>query len=268
MLKVIQSIFRVLEKIFPWLAARIAFYIFYRPRRKKYLDFQEGFLSSADHSPKKNGLQWYHWTGKGKTVFFLHGWESNSSRWIHYVKALRKLDYNIYAVDAVAHGKSDGNRFAANISSELLKDQIDKIKPDIMVGHSVGAYTLGYLLSKVSSHRPEKLVLLAPNNSMLFIIHQFGDMINLGKKSRELLVRRIEKKSDVILADISTEDLLQSVSSEITLVHDIDDEILPFTHSQEITRAIPSIHFIQTKGLGHKLKEKELEKKIIDVITN
>ncbi len=105
-------------------AARLALYLFTTPRRGRLTEKQYDFLGTSfreELTVNSIPVMTYRWLGKGKTILLAHGWESNAARWQYLIEPLRKLDYNIIALDAPAHGKSGSKRFNAVLYADFIK---------------------------------------------------------------------------------------------------------------------------------------------------
>jgi pimeloyl-ACP methyl ester carboxylesterase len=68
-------------------------------------------------------------------LFFVHGWESNASRWENLLPYLKKSGSTIIAIDGPAH-LSSGKEFSIPICR--IHSYCRKFKPQYLIGHSLG----------------------------------------------------------------------------------------------------------------------------------
>ncbi|MDN3678696.1 alpha/beta hydrolase [Flavobacterium paronense] len=69
---------------------------------------------------------------------------------------LKPLGKTIIAIDAPAHGLSDGKEFNAPKYAEYLHVLIQKYQPKIIIGHSIGGAAIAYYLNKYQNTEIEK----------------------------------------------------------------------------------------------------------------
>ena len=104
---------RILEFMHPYLGMRLAAFFFARPFRYKLPKREIPVMTKAQKSSvhvKKLGKNvfCYHWSGKGPKIMLMHGWSGRATNFYLIIDALIRLDFDIYAFDAPAHGKSSG----------------------------------------------------------------------------------------------------------------------------------------------------------------
>ena len=51
---------------------------------------------------------------------------------------------------------------------------------------------------------------------------------------------------------LSVVELLRQLKLPMLLIHDRDDQEIPFEHSLQLSLAMPAAQFMQTSGLGHR----------------
>lgn len=123
--------------------------------------------------------------GEGKTVLFVHGFQSGKSIWLDYIKRLSS-DYHVVAFDLPAHGNSSylkGQSFDIETLVECLDSFVEKkgFSKFFLVGTSLG----GAIVASYAAKYPKKvckLVLLNPVG-----IKPDEDRLNIIKEHNEIL---------------------------------------------------------------------------------
>ncbi|NNE25889.1 MAG: alpha/beta hydrolase [Saprospiraceae bacterium] len=257
--------------ISPKFAARQAFKLFKTPRARKLTASEIKYLKSAqidNIQVKEHTIAVYHWKGTGPSILLVHGWESNSARWRLFIKMLQDLDYNIYALDAPAHGMSTGKYFTPLEYAEAIDLVVRKFKIQKILAHSVGAYATIIYASMM--HPPENLdylILKAPTGSFRRTTETYFDLLNFNLRLRKAYVALIESSYDKTIADFASFNLIKNVDIPGILIHDKTDRVLPIEDSHLIDRAWTNGKFIITEHFGHRMNQKGVIRLIRDLMT-
>lgn len=251
-------------------AASIAMSVFQTPRGKKLTPKQVEYLKShqkATINHKNETIPYYNWRAKGKNVLMLHGWESSSYRWKPYLKELNKLNINVFAIDAPAHGRSNGKRFSPTEYAKVIKAIVDKEKIDTIIGHSVGAYaTIIYASENDTPACLKNLVLLAPTGKLRDFMKQFFDFLKLNTKVRSAFEENFKLKYGQPLDYYDSDKLIEHVTVGGLLIHDKEDATLPFSDSMDIAKVWTKGRFVATQGYGHRLKGGFIKGVVLDFL--
>lgn len=256
----------LLSWIAPALSIRLSEYIFCKPHRRKVTPRQLKLMeqSQKDHFLVEGLKQTYfRWASKGKGILFLHGWESNSGRWAPLFSVLKNDNYNMSALDAPAHGQSEGSQFTAIRYAASIDKMVQVTKPKIIVAHSVGALAaLIYLNQYKSASQIEKVVLMAPTNHMMEVLKGYQKVLGMTDYSLKLLTDHFERKYQVSFDSMTGEKLSKTVKQKCLLIHDKDDDVINIKGSEAIAQSLEHVEFIATTGLGHKLISGKVYRKI------
>ncbi len=247
-------------------AAEKAFYLFCAPRKGKVLPDQASFLNKAKNGTIKVGtttIQTYQWVGGNDTVLLLHGWESNTFRWRNLIVELQKEEYNIFAMDAPAHGNSSGNQLNVPLYAECTQHVIEKYNPKYIIGHSVGGMTTIYNQYKYPNSRIEKIVSLGAPSELSEIMAHYKSMLNLNNRVMMGLDDYFIYKFGFRINEFSTTQFVREISKKGLLVHDELDQIAPFISSEKVHANWKDSKLIKTKGLGHSLHQDDVRDQII-----
>ena len=86
-------------------------------------------------------------------------------------------------MDAPAHGQSSGDRFHALKYAAAMYNVVEQYRPDVLIGHSVGAYSLSVLMKHYElSYKPKNLVLMAPPDTLDLITKNYFKLIGLSDR--------------------------------------------------------------------------------------
>ncbi|MDT7831795.1 alpha/beta hydrolase [Flavobacteriaceae bacterium S356] len=189
---------------------------------------------------------YYEKHGKGKPLFFLHGYTLSAQAWKPYVKDFYE-EYEVYLVDLNGHGKSDA--FSKKLSiKEVAKDlnaliqylQLDKIKA---VGFSFGGDIL-YQLALLNPTLIESMITIGAVGSWdVNNFKKYQEAFTFEKKDNFSWLKKYHKTDKKIKAlmeqfkhytvHVSNEEL-QSIQPEVLImVGDNDDGIA----IEEVARA-------------------------------
>ncbi|NNE15310.1 MAG: alpha/beta hydrolase [Saprospiraceae bacterium] len=251
-------------------AANAAMRVFQKPRGKKITSSNKAYLlkyKAGDLLVGSESIAYYNWPKTGKKILLLHGWESYSYRWRPYIKDLQKLNYNVFALDAPAHGLSSGKKFSPTAYADAIKSMVEKEKIELIIAHSVGAYAaIIYASENTTPRYLEDLILLAPTGKLQDFMNQFFDFLKLNDKVREGFRENFIRTYGHDLDYFDSDNLIKKVTCRGLLIHDKEDKTLPFKDSEDIAANWPIGKFIATKGFGHRLKGPFIKELILNYL--
>ncbi|WGK63666.1 alpha/beta fold hydrolase [Croceiramulus getboli] len=256
--KLIGSYFNSLSLVAPRKAGEQAFLLFSTPQKGRALPHQEPFLNAAKykrHAVKNLQIQSYHWPGSGPKVLLVHGWESNTYRWKALIEHLQQEDYDIYAFDAPAQGKSDGKLLNAVRYTHCLEQMVDDLQPEIIIGHSVGAMTTLYRQYLRPAPEIKQLVLLGPPGELQEIMADYQKICQLKPRVMRALEDYTQTTYGFSFDEFSAPAFAKAVTQQGLLIHDKHDPVTPISASRNIHAVWPESELIETEGLGHSLHD-------------
>jgi len=270
-IKTIGSIINVVSFISPRRAGKIALKLFSKPRKIKLKETEKDFLQTAfleDVDFEDVNIMTYRWLGKKETILLAHGWESNTVRWKDLIMELKSLDYNVVALDAPAHGNTNGRIFNAILYSECINVVAKKFKANIVIGHSVGGMAAAFFQKKYQLRSVNKLVLLGAPSNFVGVFSRYVDMMGynsrVSNKMNDLVYERFHEKPE----HFNAARFLEDTTIDGLLIHDRRDKIIPYNDAEDFKNFFKNSRLISTEGFGHRLRSKEVNKHIIDFITN
>jgi len=250
-------------------AAEQALLLFSTPRKGRVTENQSDFLDTAfkeELSYNENTIMTYRWLGNKQTVLLAHGWESNSARWKPLIKKLQNLNYNIIALDAPAHGDSNGKQFNALLYSKCINVVVKKFNPTVLVGHSVGGMATVFSYHAFQFTNIEKMILLGAPSELKDVFKRYVDMMRYNKSIENQINKIVFERFGRNIRDFSTAKFLSEVSFKGLIIHDEHDPIIPYSEAISINKSFKNSTLITTQHLGHSLKSDAVNTHIIDFI--
>ncbi len=250
-------------------AANKALSLFSKPRKGQISKTQAEFLeTSVKETLYYNSFEiiTYKWPGTKQTILMVHGWESNSGRWKPLVKHLKKKNYTIICLDAPAHGNSGSQYFNAILYSEFINVVAQTFKPDVIIGHSVGGMATVFFQHKYQLENLKKLVLLGAPSEFTGIFKNYTDMLNYNQRVIKQLNKIILKRFGALPESFSTARYITKIDTEGLIIHDEEDNIIPYNDALLINKNYKNSTLISTKGLGHSLNHKSVTLHISEFI--
>jgi pimeloyl-ACP methyl ester carboxylesterase len=260
----------ILAFLAPKYAQRFIFDTFSTPNAPKLQSKQIQYLRRAHNGYiylGDNKIQTYRWGTGNRKVLLVHGWASSSYRWRTLIKKLVEKDFSVYALDAPAHGLSEGKHFNVHYYEECLNVFQKKIG-DIyaVVGHSVGAFTLMYHMHENGSLEHAKTVLLASPGETSDFVLGMKKMLGLSSKSVDLLNTEALKRVGRSIEYYSAKRFYPALKGPLLIIHDADDIAVDVIHSDRLAQWLVNAEYQRTSGLGHHLRSSMIDGKIIDFI--
>ncbi|WP_179005367.1 alpha/beta fold hydrolase [Winogradskyella forsetii] len=252
-------------------AAKKAINLFASPRKGRYNDDQKRIIDSAffeDICYDNMEIATYRWVGKGKTVLLVHGWESNTARWEYILNDLKAQNYNIVALDAPAHGRSDGKQFNAVLYSEFINAVAKKFQPEVLIGHSVGGMSSVFCMYHYQLPSVKKMILLGAPAHFTGVFDRYKNMMGYNKRISSGLDSIVLKRFEKPVSYFSAANFTESIEAKGLVIHDKNDKIIPYEDGQLIASRYKNSEFISTTGFGHGLKDESLTPKIIQFIND
>ena len=250
-------------------ASKLALLLFSKPRKIKIKDTENDFLMTAFTeviNDKDLHIMTYRWLGKKETVLLAHGWESNSYRWKSLIQKLKALDYNIIALDAPAHGKSSGTKFNALLYSECIHRVAKKFNANIIIGHSVGGMATAFCMGTYTLPAVKKLVLLGAPSNFVGVFHRYMAMMGYNKRVSRAMDNLVLERFNHKPEHFSAARFIENSNTEILLIHDVKDKIIPYSDVEDFKHYNDSAKLISTEGFGHGLRHDDVNNHIIDFV--
>jgi len=263
----------VLNPIFPSLVGRICIWLFRSPREGKLAPIYESYLKKCDERKTLNTeagkIPTYLWNPNGKkTVLLIHGWESNSARWKLLIPKLLKQGLRIVSIDAPAHGASDLALFDIEKYAEFIQEAILHFRPHYLVAHSVGGATAVYHHVHFDFPPYEKLVLLGTPSLLTNMMDLLVRTLRLSPNATKSMYQYFEKKFKRSVYYHEGERFSESIKIPVLLVHDKEDDVIPYQDSERMHAALEQGELILTKGLDHSMQDEKVFDRIFSFLAD
>ncbi len=249
----VRTAFRTVGMIAPGVAARWAETIFCRPPRNEPRAIEEAFLATGTRQTVRSedqDLATWTW-GQGPIVVLTHGWGSRAGRFSTLARALVDARFRVVLFDAPAHGASMGSQASLPQFSRALRAVGDAVGPIYgLVGHSLGGAAVS--LAMRNGLPAERAVLLSPPADVILFSHAFAEHLRIPLRAHDAMRRNLENRLQIRWEELHVPTLARGMTVPALVVHDRDDQDVPFSHGDEIARAWPGAEFMATSGLGHR----------------
>jgi esterase/lipase len=258
--------------IAPKKATLLAYSLFSQPRKGKLNTTNlPAFLAEAEKETfDKNGqlFQTYLWKGDEKIIFLIHGWESNSARWKKLIPHLVETGHTIIAIDAPAHGLSEGKEFNVFQYAAYIDIVAEKYAPNYIIGHSIGGKTSIYYQATYQNPNIEKMVLLGAPSDFKVIFENYIKLLSLNRRMVALLHQHYWDYFQIKVEHFSAKHFASTITAKGFVIHDVEDKIVLYKEGEKIINHWKAAVLETTKGLGHSLQNKEVYKKIVDFLSD
>lgn len=239
----------------PPLGLKVALYHFtnVRPRRPYSLMVFPGPMKSQTLHYRQGHIVTYSWGEGDKVIYFVHGWESNSSCMAGFVTPLIQKGYKVVAFDMPAHGRSSKQATHLRDFADTLALVIAYYgEPFGMLAHSFGATAAVLLLHEKQHLLPKKLCLISPMQSLRSHLQVFNTITGLSEKMMDKLLIKLKKNYalETKYTDIST--LMNGLSISGLLIHDEHDQLIPVEVSDNLADVWRNAKYLKTQQLGHR----------------
>jgi pimeloyl-ACP methyl ester carboxylesterase len=266
-------VFRIAGAIAPKLAGKAAYIAFCLPPRIPASDASRQRLTEKlgplrDDAEARTlttpdgTVQAYHWRtvtkpAKGR-VLLVHGWTAEALVMGLFVKPLRNAGFDVVAIDLPAHGRSSGRMLNMPIGARAVLAAAETLGPFTgIITHSFGGAIAALAVEGGSpiyrKAAVDKLVLIASPHSISKAARDFGDGFAFTETLQLRLGDEVTKAARRPIETINIGDMLATVGRPVLVVHDTEDERVPFSEAEALVAGAKGhATLMQTKGLGHE----------------
>lgn len=180
-----------------------------------------------------------------------HGWSSFGLRFLPWVAKLQALGYAVVTFDQPGHGNSSGKlctlpEYVATIRA-IGQHYGDAA---LAIGHSLGGAAI--TLAQHEGWRAHRLILVAPAVDMAAAAGRFFRFVRLGNHLRQPFYAWLQRRTGVSVEQLQVHRHLPALSQPALIVHDLDDEDVPWGEGERYAQYWPGARLLTTQGLGHR----------------
>ena len=261
----IRRTLRRLLRVDPKRAGRIAAEMFITPMRYPVSPKEQAVIDAAPvHAPlvtaRGKDFVLHQWDGDGPRVLLVHGWEQTAGRFVALIQALQKAGYAVAALDAPAHGASPGEKCG-------MADFMDAAQASIrhlggvhgLVGHSLGGSAVMFGLSMLDGFTAERVVTIGAFDRVQVIFDAWIHGMGLPDDIFMPMVRRYQETYGVWSLDFVAEKHAPTLDIPALIIHDRDDDVIPFACGENLAALWPGSQFMATERLRHYLTLRNAE---------
>jgi pimeloyl-ACP methyl ester carboxylesterase len=247
--------FSVIQAISPRLAAHAALTLFITPMRRKSDAVDAQWQTAAKHHSVvagNNRVHVHEWGAGPRTVVILHGWGSHAPRYSTLAQSLVSAGWHVLAIDAPGHGRSSGRTSSLPQFISALDTVVSKFGPvEALVGHSLGGLAAVLWLAQSDAAGIRNVVLISTPSDAAFLVDNFVATLGLRDATTRHLLARFTSRFKKGPEGWSAAAIAANIGTPVLLVHDRDDDVVPFAHSQQLLKSLPQARLHETTGLGH-----------------
>jgi len=183
-------------------------------------------------------------------ALLVHGWSSFGLRFLPWVARLRHAGLAVVTFDQPAHGYSTGELCT-------LPDFINTIHAigrryptaALAIGHSLGGAAV--TLAQGEIWHAQRVVVIAPTADMAAQAERFMRYMRLGEHLRDRFFGWHERTTGVNVQDLEVRRYLAALGHPCLIVHDLDDDEVPWGDGELYARHWHNARLLTTQGLGH-----------------
>ncbi len=244
---------RVLQAAAPPLAAWVAERLFFTPPRRRITPDVRALLEGGrSFAVRVEGRRVVGWTwGEGPAVVLVHGWGSRGGRLGAFVEPLVERHRRVVAFDGPGHGASEGRMSSMVELARALRAVADQEGPfDAAIAHSLGAAATTLALTGGLTLRAAAFLAPAADPGAWTVT--FARALGFNQRTIDRMKRRSERRLRFQWDGLHVADLARAQSARLLVLHDRDDETIPWRDGEAIAAAWPGAELVTTQGLGHR----------------
>lgn len=254
-LKMLRFGFQTIGRLFPSTAADIAFKFFSTPTRRAKHRKSDSILEKASIFEvlyANKILKAYQWGEGQQTILLVHGWESRGTALRSFVPTLVEKGYRVVTFDAPAHGDSDGKTLNILHYAGAIKAVINHIGDvEGVICHSFGGAAMVVSLATYDYAIP-KLTLIGVPHKIDISVNAATEHMGLPPVVIKRFRKKLEKLTGYRVEDLTAQELNEKIRvGEMLIIHDEQDEVIPFWAAEYAFETWNNATLVVTKGDGH-----------------
>ncbi|XXX78901.1 alpha/beta hydrolase [Sorangium sp. So ce134] len=184
-------------------------------------------------------------------VLLVHGWEGRGSQLSAFVPRLLAAGLRVVAFDGPGHGDHPApDATVADLADALVHVAREAGPVEGIVAHSLGG--VAAVLAQRSGVRADRYAFVAPPLNPRRFIGAFVSFYGLDPRVASRLKERIEARVGIALRELDGRLLAPQMRGELLVVHDRQDQEVPFEDGLALAGAWAGARLHETQGLGHR----------------
>lgn len=271
MQRMMRLAFSLLGPVLPRLMGNLAYRLWFTTVRFKTPFHEMDASNSAQRSTLDvNGkpvsvLIW----GKAPFVLFIHGWTGRGTQAAPFLEGLLSTGYGVISFDGPAHGESPGKQTNILELTDVVLALNKKYGPfNAAITHSFGGMIAAYAMSL--GIKIDKVISICPPAGLDVLIDNFSRSLAIPNGPVQFMLNKLRKTyGEDLSSKISTIDNVKKLSNRGLIIHDENDEDVPWQSGQAIADSWKGAKFIHTHGLGHRriIRDPDVVRATIEFIT-
>ena len=239
----------------PEFLAAVAENLFFTPTRSFPSRKEKDVLATGVEKTFRMGnreIHYWHWDRGGELVFLVHGWNGHSGNLSRFVEPLLAEGFSIVSFDLPGHGVSGGRHNSLPLSAQTLIQLTEIVGvPYAFLAHSFGGAIATLAMEK--GLEVKQAVYISPPLRLEDFRYEFCNYMNFDFDTMEKMKARIEKRFNFSLEYLNTAELGKNLNTKLLVIHDKDDDEVPYSKGEKVAKSWKSAELISTEGLGHKM---------------
>lgn len=210
----------------------------------------------------------YQYGKSEKKVLLVHGWSGRGTQLVKIADKFIELGYSTVSFDAPAHGKSPSK---TTLMTEFIASilELEKLYGpfEFIIGHSLGG--MSTLNAIKQGLKVKKAVIIGSGDSVNDILFDFVNKLKLKNNIAVKMRESFEKEHQMNMESFSAYVAAKDVKVPVLVVHDKQDEDVPYSASENIHKHLDNSELLLTENLGHRkiLGDKEVINAIVEFIS-
>jgi alpha-beta hydrolase superfamily lysophospholipase len=215
---------------------------------------------------KVYGYRWNH--PSSHRFLILHGFESSAFNFDRYVRPMIRKGYTVVAMDAPAHGRSEGKTINLLEYIDTIRETWNRYGPfDAVLAHSFGGLAISLYLDQHPPTKPPQVAMIAPATETTTAVESMFRLLQLSDEVKAEFCRQVEQRTGRPPKDYSITRVAHRLNADILWAHDEDDTMTPLKDTLAIQQQqLPHIRFMVTRGLGHRriYRDNQVSREILE----
>lgn len=262
---------RVLERVSPEAAARLAEALFVRTVRPERRPDEVRWLAQARRETiaiHGRRVVVYHWAPPtAPLVLCCHGWWSHAGRFVAMAAPILLRGCRVVAFDAPGHGASSGWRASMPEFARALEAVAAHVgRPHAVIGHSLGGAAAVYAMSHGLA--TDRAVVLAAPTRLAAWADRFRDALDLSPQVDRTMRARLSARLDFAWSELELVNHVGRLTVPGLVVHDRDDGDVMIEEGRRLAAGWRGATLLETSGLGHRriLRDAEVVRRVADFV--